>query len=81
MLAAVVGLGLTAALGGYFVGRSGGKDIDAARAAGTSQGEHVSTAASERAGFKQSYAEGRRIGYRETYRKAYKTAYKEAGGP
>ena len=78
VLAAVVGIGIWAALGGYFVGRSGGEDLDAARNAGTLEGKHQSTAASERTGYKQGYKEGHKAGYDETYKKAYKTAYKTA---
>jgi hypothetical protein len=80
-LAIVVGLGITAALGGYFVGHSGGEDLDAARAAGTAEGKRAGAAASARTGYRQGFREGRRAGYKQTYRKAYRTAYKEAGGP
>jgi hypothetical protein len=79
-LAIVIGLGITAGLGGYFVGHSGGEDLDAARAAGTAQGKHESTAAGTRDGYRQGFKEGRRAGYKQTYRKAYRTAYKQAGG-
>ena len=79
-LAVAVALGLTAALGGYLVGRTGGEDLDAARQAGTIQGKHESTAAARRDGYDQGYKEGKKAGYKETYKKAYKTAYKEAGG-
>ena len=81
-LVAVVAIGISALLGGYFVGRSGGEDLDAARAAGTRQGQTEGTAASERSGYKAGYKEGHKAGYDETYKKAYKTAYKtvtEAG--
>jgi hypothetical protein len=79
-LAVVVGLGITSALGGYFIGRSGGEDLDAARAAGTLQGAHQGTVASSRAGYRQGFREGRRAGYEQTYGKAYRTAYKQATG-
>jgi len=80
-LAVVVGLGITAGLGGYLVGHSGGEDLDAVRAAGTAQGKHESTAAGTRGGYREGFREGRRAGYKQTYRRAYKAAYKEAGGP
>ena len=80
-LAVVVGLGITAALGGYFLGRSGGEDLDAARSAGTAEGRHVATAGTTRAGYRDGFAEGRRAGYRQAFRREYKTAYKQAGGP
>jgi hypothetical protein len=79
-VAVTVGLGLTALLGGYFVGHAGGKDLDAARQAGTAQGKHESTAASRRDGYSNGYKAGKKAGYDETYDKAYKTAYKQAGG-
>jgi len=78
VLAVVVAIGICAGLGGYFVGRSGGEDVEAARAAGTSAGKQASTRAAERDGYKAGYKQGRRAGYRQTYRKAYKTAYKTA---
>jgi hypothetical protein len=80
-LAVVVALGITAGLGGYFVGRSGGGDVDAARAAGAIQGKRASTSASDRAGYRRGFSEGRRSGYEQTYRKAFKAAYEKAGGP
>lgn len=77
-LVAVACIGLCAALGGYFVGRSGGEDLDAARAAGTLSGKHESTRAAERDGYKAGYKDGHKTGYDQTYKKAYKTAYKTA---
>src|SRR4051812_17251141 len=59
-LAAVVGIGICAALGGYFVGRSGGEDLDAARNAGTLQGKHEGTAAARRTGYRQGYSRATR---------------------
>src|SRR4051812_34527287 len=79
-IAVLVGLGITASLGGFFVGRSGGENVDAARAEGTLQGKHESTKAAERDGYNQGYKEGKKAGYKQTYKQAYKTAYKEAGG-
>lgn len=76
VLAAVACIGVCAALGGYFVGRSGGEDLDAARAAGTLQGKHEGTAAARRTGYRQGYKQGHKAGYKDTYKKAYKTAYK-----
>src|SRR3954466_16117724 len=76
VLAAVACIGLCAALGGYFVGRSGGHDLDAARAAGTLAGKHESTKASQNDGYKAGYKAGHKAGYKQTYKKAYKTAYK-----
>lgn len=79
-VAVALALGLTALLGGYLVGHAGGKDLDAARQAGTSQGKHESTAATRRDGYDNGYTAGQKAGYDETYDKAYKTAYKQAGG-
>ena len=79
-LAVAIGLGITAALGGYFIGQAGGEDVDAARQAGTTQGKHESTAAAHRDGYNAGYEEGKKAGYKQTYKSAYKTAYNEAGG-
>ncbi len=51
---------------GYFIGNSGGADVDAARAAGASAGAA--------AGKKQ----GEKLGYDSGYKKGYKTSYKAA---
>jgi hypothetical protein len=80
VLALIVGLGLTAGLGGYLVGHSGADDVDAAHDAGTAQGKQVSIAASKRAGYDEGYREGKKAGYKATYKKAYKAAYEQAGG-
>jgi flagellar biosynthesis/type III secretory pathway protein FliH len=77
-LGAVAAIGICAVLGGYFVGHSGGEDLDAARAAGTVAGKQESTKAAERDGYTAGYKEGRKAGYKQTYKKAYKTAYKTA---
>lgn len=74
VLAVVACIGVCAALGGYFVGRSGGEDLDAARASGTIAGKRESTKAAERDGYKV----GHKAGYKQTYRKAYETAYETA---
>src|ERR687895_2173836 len=74
-LAALAVVGVAAVLGGFFIGRLGGEDVDAARRAGTAEGQRQSTAASERSGYKAGYKEGRQAGYKATYKKAYKTAY------
>jgi hypothetical protein len=79
-VAVAVALALTALLGGYLVGHAGGKDLDVARKAGTTQGKQESTAASRRTGYDNGYKAGQKAGYEETYDKAYKTAYKQAGG-
>jgi flagellar biosynthesis/type III secretory pathway protein FliH len=78
VLAAVVGIGICAALGGYFVGRAGGEDLDAARDKGTLQGTHESTGAARRDGYDAGFKSGRKAGYKQTYKKAYKDAYKTA---
>ncbi len=80
-LVVVVGLGITAALGGYFLGRSGGEDLDAARSAGAAEGRHVATAGRTRAGYREGFAVGERAGYRQAFRREYRAAYKQAGGP
>jgi flagellar biosynthesis/type III secretory pathway protein FliH len=78
VLGALAAIGVAAVLGGFFIGRLGGEDVDAARSAGAAEGARQSTAASERAGYRAGYEEGRKAGYKETYKKAYKTAYDTA---
>src|SRR2546423_7922748 len=72
--AVAVGLGLSAALGGYFVGHSGGNDVDAARTAGAAHGRAEGSSRGSRPGYRQGFKEGRRAGYRQAYRAAYKAA-------
>jgi hypothetical protein len=78
VLAAVGCIGICAALGGFLIGRSGGHDVDAARAEGTAAGKHESTKATTRDGYNAGYKVGHKRGYDQTYKKSYKNAYKTA---
>ena len=76
--ALVLALAALAGAGGYLVGRSGGEDLDAARAAGEKKGQAEGAAQGAQRGFEEGFAEGRKTGYRETYKKARRAAYERA---
>ena len=67
---ATAGAALLLLIAGYFIGQTGGANIDAARAAGTSAG----TAAGKKIGTKQGYDAGYKKGYRTSYKAAYEKA-------
>jgi hypothetical protein len=67
---AVAGASLLLLIGGFFIGKSGGANISAAEAAGTSLG----TASGKKQGTKQGYAAGYKKGYRTSYKAAYEQA-------
>lgn len=79
-IVAVAVFAMLAAAGmcGYFVGKSGGEDIDAARKEGERQGQLTGTSRGNERGYKAGYLEGRARGYRQTYRRAYRRAYEAA---
>jgi hypothetical protein len=72
-----------AGVGGYFVGKSGGEDLDAARAAGAAEGREQGSAKGAEEGYAEGFKEGRREGYSATfataYRKAYAKEFEQAG--
>ena len=61
---------------GYFVGHSGGADVERARAAGERAGQE--RAAADRRRYRAGYARGRKEGYRQAYRRAYRGAVRQA---
>jgi hypothetical protein len=65
---------------GYLVGKSGGEDLDAARAAGAAQGRQQVSPSATRRGYAQGLRAGRREGYKQTYRRTYRAAYGKAVG-
>lgn len=67
---AVLASALVLILCGWLIGRSGGPDIDAARAKGA--------AAGAKSGHKQGIRQGFASGYRKGYRTSYKAAYERA---
>lgn len=67
-----------AGVGAYFVGKSGGEDLDAARAAGETQGQREGAAKGAAKGYDEGFKEGRRKGYEATYSKTYQRAFKAA---
>jgi hypothetical protein len=77
---AVVVLALAggAGVGAYFVGRSTGEDLDAARAAGAAAGQREGAAKGAQQGYAEGFKAGREKGYEQTYDEAYKAAYRKA---
>jgi len=61
---------------GYFIGASGGADLDAPRAAGSERGAERGERVGAREGRAVAVREGRRAGYRGAYDRAYLEGYK-----
>lgn len=74
----VVALAVGAGVGAYFVGRSTGEDLDAARAAGEAAGQREGAAKGAQQGYAEGFKAGRKKGYEQTYDDAYKAAYRKA---
>lgn len=74
----VLALAAGAGIGAYFVGRSTGEDLDAARAAGAAAGQREGAAKGAEEGYAKGFAQGQKKGYRETYENAYREAYRTA---
>jgi len=78
VLVAVLVIALLAAAGGaagYLLGKSGGEDLDAARASGERAGQREGAARGAERGYDQGFRQGRRAGYKETYKKTYDKTY------
>jgi hypothetical protein len=73
--AIVLALAAGVGVGGYFLGRNSGEDLDAARAAGARQGQREGAARGAERGYGQGFRRGRRQGYRHSYGPAYDRAY------
>jgi hypothetical protein len=77
LLAAGVGTGA------YFLGKSSGEDLDAARAEGAAEGREAGADVGTRRGFREGFREGREeafdTAFEATYRGAYRKALQEAG--
>lgn len=67
-----------AGVGAYFIGKNGGEDLDAARAAGEQQGQREGAARGAARGYDEGYKDGRKQGYDQTYSRAYQRTYKKA---
>ena len=74
----VVVLGGVSAVGGYLVGRSGGPDLDAARAAGAREGAQAGSTRGTREGYQEGFRQARRRAYEASYERARKRAYRRA---
>lgn len=69
-------LGISAA--GYYLGHSGGSDLDAARARGHKEGVSLGYAIGTHRGFQKGFSSGRSGNYDSSYRGAYESAYRQA---
>lgn len=67
---ATAGGAIVLIIAGWFIGNTGGANVDAAKAAGTKAG----TVAGTKQGKKQGYAAGYKKGYRTSYKAAYEKA-------
>jgi flagellar biosynthesis/type III secretory pathway protein FliH len=74
----VLVLAAGAGVGAYFVGRSTGEDLEAARAAGAAAGREAGAAKGRKVGYAEGFEAGREQGYRQTYAESYKAAYRKA---
>lgn len=75
IVALVALLAAGAGVGGYLAGKSGGEDLDAARAAGERQGKRDGAERGARRGYQEGFKKARKAGYNQTYDKAYIRAY------
>jgi hypothetical protein len=71
-------LGAGSALGGYFLGKSSGEDLQAARLAGERAGQQAGAASGAEKGYAQGFTQGRKKGYRNAYESAYRKTYRQA---
>lgn len=71
---------LLVAGGGYFLGRSGGEDLERARSDGRAAGERAGSAAGAERGYRSGLRKGRRQGYRSAYRTALRTKLRKGPG-
>lgn len=67
-----------AGVGGYFVGKSTGEDLDAARDAGVAAGQRKGAAVGSKQGYEIGFKKGRERGYEQTFDDAYRGAYRKA---
>ncbi len=77
-VSAVVLLAAGLGVGGYFLGRSTGENLDAARAAGAAAGQNRGAAKGAAQGYAVGLKAGRKAGYGQTYPTAYRKAYRKA---
>ncbi len=71
-------LAVGAGVGAYLVAKSGGEDLNAARAAGHAAGQRHGTAQGAKIGYARSFKTGNDKGYAQTYDAAYRQAYRKA---
>jgi hypothetical protein len=83
LIAAAIVLIVGLAAGGYFLGKSSGEDLDAARAQGAAVGQRAGAAQGASEGFAQGRKEARgkafATSYTTSYRASYRQAYEDAG--
>jgi hypothetical protein len=72
-----------AGVGAYFVGHSGGEDLDSARAAGRAAGEKRGQAVGEKQGLAQGRRQGQAqafgVSFTEAYVAAFRREFRDAG--
>ncbi len=68
---------LAAALGGFFLGRSGGPDSASAQRAGAAAGQQAGAQAGASAGRRDGYRAGFSASYNRAYAAAYRRAYRQ----
>ena len=78
VVCAILLLALAGGAAGYAVGRSGGEDIDDARAQGRAAGIKLAREEAERRGYDEGHREGERSGYRSAYRQSFSAARRKA---
>ena len=66
------------AVGGYAIGKSGGEDLSAARAAGEAEGTKVGARKGAAKGYLDGFKKGQKAGYEKFYGDAYEEAYRKA---
>ncbi len=74
----VVLLAVALGVGGYFVGKGTGEDLEVARAEGTAAGKKMGTLKGTKQGFKTGFRRGNARGYDKAYGPAYKSSYVKA---
>ena len=71
-------IALACGVGAYLVGKSGGENLDAAKAAGQAAGHVAGRTEGSRQGFAAGFKAGRRAGFKLAYAPAFKHAYEDA---
>jgi hypothetical protein len=71
-------LAVGAGVGTYLIAKSGGEDLDAARAAGQAAGQKQGVSQGTKIGYARGFKAGHDKGYAQTYDAAYRKTYRKA---